>query len=83
LRQADVLLGAGRTGDARDREVALELLHGVAVARGSGECPEEKGLVAYYSNRCPYSEYHVREFLPVTARNRNLPLKAIKLTTME
>ena len=49
----------------------------------SGECPEKEGLVAYYANRCPYSEHHVRESLVVTARNRNLPLRAIQLTTME
>jgi GNAT superfamily N-acetyltransferase len=49
----------------------------------SGTCPEKKGIVVYYSNRCPYSEYHVKESLVETARNRNLPFKAIKLETME
>ena len=49
----------------------------------SGKCLDTKGIVAYYSNRCPYSEYHVKESLVETARNRKLPLKAIKLETME
>lgn len=49
----------------------------------SGECPDKKGLVAYFSNRCPYSEYHVKESLPETASKRQLPLKVIKLKTME
>ena len=49
----------------------------------SGECPHKKGLVAYYSNRCPYSEFHVKESLTETAKNRNLPLKIIKLETKE
>jgi len=49
----------------------------------SGECPEKNGLVAYFSNRCPYSEYHVKESLVETADKRNLPLKVIKLETME
>lgn len=49
----------------------------------SGECPEKKGLVAYYTNRCPFSEYHVEESLVATAIKRNLPLKTIKLETME
>jgi GNAT superfamily N-acetyltransferase len=49
----------------------------------SGECPEKKGLVAYYTNRCPYSEYHVKESLVTTAQKRNLPLKIIKLETMK
>lgn len=49
----------------------------------SGTCPDRKGIVAYYSNRCPYSEYHVKSSLVETAKNRNLPLKAIKIETME
>ena len=48
-----------------------------------GECPVKKGLVAYYSNRCPYSEYHVKESLVETADKRHLPLKVIKFKTME
>ena len=49
----------------------------------SGECPEKKGIVAYYSNRCPFSEYYVRESLVETAGKRNLLFKAIKLGTMK
>ena len=49
----------------------------------SGECPDNKGLVVYYSNRCPFSEYHVTTSLPLTAEKRKLPLKIIKLETME
>ena len=49
----------------------------------SGECSEKNGLVAYYSNRCPFSEYHVTHSLSETAEKRNLPLKIIKLTTMK
>jgi hypothetical protein len=49
----------------------------------NGECPEKEGIVAYFSNRCPYSEYHVKESLFETAKKRNLKLKIIKLETME
>ncbi len=49
----------------------------------SGECPDKNGLVIYYSNRCPYAEYHVRTSLTETAEKRKLPLKIIKLDTME
>jgi GNAT superfamily N-acetyltransferase len=49
----------------------------------SGECPEKNGLVVYYSNRCPYCEYHVRESLVETAAKRKLPLKIIKLENAE
>lgn len=49
----------------------------------SGECEDKNGLVVYYSNRCPFSEYHVTTSLTETARKRKLPLKVIKLNTME
>ena len=49
----------------------------------SGECSDKNGLVIYYSNRCPFSEYHVTTSLTETAEKRKLPLKVIKLDTME
>ena len=49
----------------------------------SGMCSEKNGLVAYYSNRCPFAEYYVNTELPKTAENRKLPLQLIKFETME
>ena len=49
----------------------------------TGECENKNGLVVYYSNRCPFSEYHVTTSLIETAEKRKLPLKIIKLETME
>jgi GNAT superfamily N-acetyltransferase len=49
----------------------------------SGEIVDKSGLVVYYSNRCPFSEYHVTTSLIETAEKRFLPLKVIKLDTME
>ena len=49
----------------------------------SGECPDKEGIVVYYSNRCPFAEYHAKVSLVETAKNRNLPLKVIKLKTVE
>ncbi|MCG8640039.1 MAG: GNAT family N-acetyltransferase [Desulfobacterales bacterium] len=48
----------------------------------TGTCPEKKGVVAYYSNRCPFSEYHVKESLSRTTEKRGIPFKAVKLKTM-
>lgn len=48
----------------------------------SGECDDKNGLVVYYSNRCPFSEYHVTTLLTETAEKRKLPLKVIKLDSM-
>lgn len=48
-----------------------------------GECPDKNGLVAYYTNRCPFTEFHINKSLTETAQKRNLPLKIIKLETLE
>lgn len=34
----------------------------------SGECPDKNGLVAYYSNRCPFTEYYIHDVLKETDR---------------
>lgn len=49
----------------------------------SGKCPEQKGIVVYYSNRCPFAEFHAKTSLIETARKRNLPLTIIKLEALE
>lgn len=41
------------------------------------------GLVAYYSDRCPYTDYYVNRMLQVLAQEKNIPLKIIKLETKE
>ena len=47
----------------------------------SGECENKNGLTVYYSNRCPFTEYHITTSLVETANKRKLPLKVIKLNT--
>lgn len=42
-----------------------------------------KGLVAYYSNRCPYTEFYVNTSLRETATIKNLPLIIIKFENMK
>lgn len=49
----------------------------------AGSCAHKDGLVVYYSNRCPFSEYHVNTSLTESAKKRNLSLKIIKLETQE
>jgi GNAT superfamily N-acetyltransferase len=48
-----------------------------------GEIEDHIGLVAYYSNRCPFSEYYVTTSLTEMAKKRKLPLKIFKFETME
>lgn len=52
-------------------------------AAKSGVCDDKNGLVAYFSNRCPFAEYHVMNSLIETAAKRNLSLKIIKLDSMQ
>lgn len=49
----------------------------------SGTCPNREGLTVYYSNRCPFSEFHVTTSLQEAATKRGIPLTIIKLETME
>lgn len=49
----------------------------------NGECIDKAGLVVYYTNRCPFTEYHVHQSLINVAESKGIPLKIIKLETME
>jgi len=49
----------------------------------SGECKEKDGITVYFSNRCPFSEFHVKNSLAETAEKRKLPLNVIKIENME
>jgi GNAT superfamily N-acetyltransferase len=49
----------------------------------TGDCPHKEGIVVYYSNRCPFAEFHAKNSLVETAKNRGLPMKLIKLETMK
>jgi len=49
----------------------------------TGTCPESTGLTVYYSNRCPFCEYYVREVLTKTAAQRDLPLTIHKIESLE
>ncbi|SFT68513.1 Acetyltransferase (GNAT) family protein [Pseudovibrio denitrificans] len=71
----------------------IELLRlGVGDAGGSASFSENvqksaglsgEGLVAYYSNRCPFTDHHVTQNLKEAAQRRGLPLKIVHLDTLE
>lgn len=44
---------------------------------------DEKGLVAYYSDRCPFTDLYVNRVLPETAAKRGMTFKSVKIETME
>ena len=49
----------------------------------SGVCADKEGVVVYYTHRCPFAEFHVRNSLVNVAESKGIPLKIIRLETME
>ncbi len=43
----------------------------------------KNGCTVYYSNRCPYSEYHVKNSLVDSCKKRKIPLEVIKIETIK
>ena len=39
-----------------------------------GVCPDDKGITAYYSNSCPFTDYYTNQLLREYAKNKNVPL---------
>lgn len=48
-----------------------------------GECTDKEGVVIYFSNKCPFTQYHVETSLAETVAKRNITCKIIKLETLE
>ncbi len=53
-----------------------------ASAKESEGVPD-KGIVVYWSNRCPFTQYHIETSLKETAEKRDIPYQPIKFETME
>ena len=47
------------------------------------EIENKNGIVVYFSNRCPFAEFHAKNSLIETATKRNIPYEIIKLENME
>lgn len=48
-----------------------------------GLAEDTKGITIFYSNRCPFTEYHIHTSLKETCEKRGLSYKAIKLDSLE
>ena len=48
-----------------------------------GECPDRNGLVVYYTNRCPFTEFYIHDSLVKASEKRGVPLKIVRLETLE
>lgn len=62
-----------------EREISAQFNESVK----SGVCENNKGIVVYYSNRCPFAEFHAKTSLLETAQKRKLDLKIIKIESIE
>lgn len=40
----------------------------------TGTCSDKKGITAYYSNTCPFTDYYTNQLLRDYAKNNNIPL---------
>jgi len=40
----------------------------------SGTCPDNKGITAYYSNTCPFTDYYTNQLLREYAKGKGIPL---------
>jgi ribosomal protein S18 acetylase RimI-like enzyme len=40
----------------------------------SGTCPDKKGITAYYSNTCPFTDYYTNQALREYAHDKNVPI---------
>jgi predicted GNAT family acetyltransferase len=49
----------------------------------SGVCPDKKGITAYYSNSCPFTDYYTNQLLREYARKREIPLTVHHIKSRE
>lgn len=49
----------------------------------SGTCPDKKGITAYYSNTCPFTEYYTNELLREYAEKKKVPLTINHISSKE
>ena len=49
----------------------------------SGECTNKNGIVVYYSNCCPFTEFYTNFELRRYANKKGVPLEIIKISSKE
>lgn len=48
-----------------------------------GTCPDNKGITAYYSNLCPFTDYYTNQHLRAYAQKKNVPLTIHPIKTQQ
>ena len=54
---------------------------GILDSAKAGRCPDEKGITAYYSDTCPFTDYYINNALRQYAQKKKIPLRVIHLKT--
>lgn len=49
----------------------------------TGTCPHKSGIMAYYSNTCPFTDYYTNQRLREYAKEKNIPLKIKHIKSKE
>ncbi|OKH87987.1 GNAT family N-acetyltransferase [Thalassospira sp. TSL5-1] len=82
FREVDVLDSGFSLLALEAGEVGLSELPRFAESAKNGLGPNAHGLTVYYSNRCPFTEFHVEIALKETCEKRNLSPTIIKLDSL-
>ena len=48
-----------------------------------GSCPDDKGITAYYSNSCPFTDYYTNQLLREYSKSKNVPLTVNHIKSRE
>ena len=49
----------------------------------AGKCPDNRGIMAYYSDTCPFNDYYINVELRKYAEDRGIPITINHLTSKE
>ena len=49
----------------------------------SGVCPDKKGITAYYSDTCPFTDYYINQLLREYAKDKRIPLTVIHVKSQK
>jgi len=49
----------------------------------NGDIKNKEGLLVYYSNRCPFTDFHINHSLKETVEKRNMTVNVIKLDSLK
>ncbi|SEM17998.1 YoaP-like [Aquimarina amphilecti] len=55
----------------------------IMISAKLGTCPDKKGITAYYSNTCPFTDYYTNQLLRKYAEKKKIPLTINHISSKE